>query len=650
MGTSNWQNIPYCVEAILALQPLRVLDVGIGFGRWGIVLREFGDVWAGRVHRPLWKIRVEGIEAFPKNVDDYHRVFYDVIHEGDARVVIPTLPRDWDLVIFGDVLEHFEKEEGKRLLAWAVASSRYVMVNLPLGEGWEQDEAYDNPYERHLAAWSEGDVRAYPVRNSALFLDSVGRPFGSFLLSESDPAALEQRVFPGAIGGPAAVVDPTDADLVARVAALAAAANEFAQFRATGGYRFVEALKASPVARPLAKAGKVVLPAAGAIARAFRGGSAPAGAAPAAPASAPPAAAPAPSPVPPARGGREPSSTGLSAREFSVPERRWLEGAVGARSVGVCHPEWRGVRKSAGERHAVLLDLREELDDAGVRHAARLLLEAAPGAIVFEGFPATYGRVAAALRRLSPRTPLFAVWHGSFLHSGEDVAWAGFLALLEATRSGTLDRAGFVKKGMAEIVAASGVRTGFVMNLVRDVPKGASTPREGGPHLGIWGLGDSWKKPPFAMIAAAAAVPGAELHGSGASPRARELAAVLGVRERLGSEPVEASEMPRVLASMHLNLYVTLTECAPMLPLESLSVGVPCLLGPTSYYFEDDDSLRRALVVESPDSASAIAAAARAALVDRGGIVEAYRRWAPAHNERASRAFEEFLRGEPAAG
>ena len=45
MGTSNWQNIPWCEQSIMQIEPERVHDIGVGFGRWRMILREFGDVW-----------------------------------------------------------------------------------------------------------------------------------------------------------------------------------------------------------------------------------------------------------------------------------------------------------------------------------------------------------------------------------------------------------------------------------------------------------------------------------------------------------------------------------------------------------------------------------------------------------------------------
>lgn len=97
------------------------------------------------------------------------------------------------------------------------------------------------------------------------------------------------------------------------------------------------------------------------------------------------------------------------------------------------------------------------------------------------------------------------------------------------------------------------------------------------------------------------------------------------------------------MQQMHLNLYVTLTECAPMMPLESLSTGSPCLFGPTTHYFQDHAYLRQRLVVPIPDDALTIANTARKALEERREIIDAYQNYAPEYNQRALQALAEFL-------
>src|SRR5262249_36506219 len=93
----------------------------------------------------------------------------------------------------------------------------------------------------------------------------------------------------------------------------------------------------------------------------------------------------------------------------------------------------------------------------------------------------------------------------------------------------------------------------------------------------------------------------------------------------------------------HLTLYTTFSECCPMMALESLSLGVPCLIGPTSHLFEDAPELFNWLVVPFPERADVIARYAERALGERTGIIAASARYVPASTEAARRSLERFL-------
>ena len=73
---------------------------------------------------------------------------------------------------------------------------------------------------------------------------------------------------------------------------------------------------------------------------------------------------------------------------------------------------------------------------------------------------------------------------------------------------------------------------------------------------------------------------------------------------------------------MDLNLYVTLSECSPMTPLESISLGVPCIVGPTTTFFDDSPLLRSTLVVPSPEDVGSIKATVDAALRNYDAVAE----------------------------
>ncbi len=188
MGTSNWQNIPFCIEMIRRINPESILDVGVGFGRWGFAAREFLEAWAGRPLMSQWRLRVDGIEAFSSAIAPYHRTIYSRLYEGDALEVMTAFREQYDLVIFGDVLEHFTEERARMALRRATEISRYTLLVLPLGSEWPQDEQYGNVFERHLSEWSADQICSeWPVLRRRLFRDYLGRTFGVFVIGAHEP-------------------------------------------------------------------------------------------------------------------------------------------------------------------------------------------------------------------------------------------------------------------------------------------------------------------------------------------------------------------------------------------------------------------------------------------------------------------------------
>jgi len=621
--------------------------VGIGFGRWGMVVREFCDVWYGRVFPKDWQVVIEGVEAFEPNIASYHSAFYNKIHIGDFAELLPSLGQAWNIIIFGDVLEHFDKQRALELLSWAVDCSDYVLVNVPLGAEWPQAEIYLNPFERHRSEWSSNDFRAFGLQRQALFQDYMDRPFGSFVLSRHDPQGLATQLFSRHTrvneADPASTQFEqtfTNAQL-AQLADLAVLRAEMQAIQASRSYRLINHLRQLRWLSVLWRVGVRVV-----AGRSESPSQAPPpGVAPAHLSVAPPGTVPEP---------RQPVDTSsvpvtVKVEALNVAEQAWVEHlSAHPQPVSINHPDWRGIYSAASQLFDEIYLVSDDLDETRGLHLAHVLAAAGCPAVVIQGFPLTYHFLVGGLRRTAPRIPIYVIWHGNYLHFKDEYAWRGFSAVEQMCRAGHIKKWGFVKKGMAEIMACTGVPTGFVMNLVRRIPNEPSTPLPGGPHLCIWGLPDyAWHKPPYAMLAAARLLDTAVVHLQGASPRAQEVATLLGVvtQNDWGSveHAVPQAKMPQELARMHLNLNVTLAECAPMLPLESLSVGAPCLFGPNTYYFEDHEYLRRMLVVSQPEDGWTIAGYARRALEERAAIIEAYRQYAPGYNQRAQACLEEFL-------
>lgn len=136
MGYSDPTNKPWTKDKILELNPKTVLDVGAGQGVYLNMIREI-----------LPHTEVTGVEVWMPYVEEfdlYNR--YDGLIVADVREIENF---KYDLVIFGDVLEHMTQEDA--LLIWEKVSgqAKNAIISIPIIH-YHQDAINGNPYEVHI--------------------------------------------------------------------------------------------------------------------------------------------------------------------------------------------------------------------------------------------------------------------------------------------------------------------------------------------------------------------------------------------------------------------------------------------------------------------------------------------------------------------
>ena len=161
MPGSRPNTIPTVIHLMRQLKPQSILDVGVGFGKWGHLFREYTDILEAehdpaRYRRENWRVRIDGIEGHAAYLTEMHRYLYNEIHVGDAGALMKTLS-NYDLIFLGDIIEHFEKAAGMDLLRDAYArANKAVIVSTPKFET-EQEDLCGNELERHRSLWSAAD-------------------------------------------------------------------------------------------------------------------------------------------------------------------------------------------------------------------------------------------------------------------------------------------------------------------------------------------------------------------------------------------------------------------------------------------------------------------------------------------------------------
>lgn len=141
------------LDHVVRIAPKRVLDVGVGFGKWGFLIRELLDFTQGRLEPETWTTEIVGVEAFDYR-SPLHDWVYDRMIRADVRDVVDELT-GYDAVVLGDVIEHLPKDDGMALLEQLLVGNGTVVLSTPF-DFFEQDIA-DNDHEQHLSHWTRTD-------------------------------------------------------------------------------------------------------------------------------------------------------------------------------------------------------------------------------------------------------------------------------------------------------------------------------------------------------------------------------------------------------------------------------------------------------------------------------------------------------------
>jgi hypothetical protein len=134
---------------ICKINPLSVLDVGAGAGKYGRFIRTL-----------LPETSREAIEPTQKYIDEYKLgEVYNNVHCTTIKEFAKNNPRNrYNVVIFGDVLEHFFRSEAIDYIDYFLYRSDWVFALWPTF--MPQDDAMDNSYEIHKSNFNLIDLAA----------------------------------------------------------------------------------------------------------------------------------------------------------------------------------------------------------------------------------------------------------------------------------------------------------------------------------------------------------------------------------------------------------------------------------------------------------------------------------------------------------
>ncbi len=314
--------------------------------------------------------------------------------------------------------------------------------------------------------------------------------------------------------------------------------------------------------------------------------------------------------------------------------------------VIIHNPKWLGVTSATKELFENLVPLEEVYSDKNARVIAKKIIDLGVKQVIFSAFNYGWDKIAIYLKELNKDMKIKSFWHGSHSQVIEKINWETNLMVINLHKKGIIDVMGTCKESLVNFYKVQGYKTAFIMNTVvlenKEQYINNKKEEDNYTKVGLYSAGNDWRKNTYNQLLAVSLIENSLLEAIPFSYNIQKTARYNNLKITGSNNHIKREELLKKMSQNDINIYVTFSECAPMLPIESLEVGTICITGSNHHYF-NGSKLFDYLVVEREDDVIAIYEKIKYALENKEKIFELYKEWKKQNDILSIKSVEAFL-------
>ena len=314
------------------------------------------------------------------------------------------------------------------------------------------------------------------------------------------------------------------------------------------------------------------------------------------------------------------------------------------------NPNWMGVTSATKELFTNLVPLQELNSNSDVDRVVQKILELNPKQIIFSAFADGWEKLARKIREKRPQIKIKSFWHGSHSQVVDEINWRTNTHVINLHKEGVIDVMGTCKESLLNFYLSQGYKAAFLKNTVRldeellkEVKEAKDASKNKNLKIGLYAAGLDWRKNMYTQMAAASLYDNAIIDSLPLSYESETFMSKFKIGLEGQRKGVPRKELLKRMSLNDINLYVTFSECAPMLPIESMEVGTLCISGNNHHYFKNT-ALEEYLIVNREDDVIAIKEKIDYALENKDKIFELYNSWKQNYDQESLDSVQEFLK------
>lgn len=271
------------------------------------------------------------------------------------------------------------------------------------------------------------------------------------------------------------------------------------------------------------------------------------------------------------------------------------------------NPEWTGVSNATIELFENSIPCGELINKKEVRAIAEEIVSNNIKEVIFSGFCIGWKELAELLHRKNVIVKTY--FHGSHSQYNDEYGWEMNKQIYLLEKKGIVFEMAFCKESLINFYKDKGCNVTFLRNLVNieyDIKKKAK--KENEFRVGVYAVQTTqWRKNVFTSLASIYHLKqqmkdkDIVIDIVPKSTSAVSFCNILGIKTDGVEKAIPREQLLQRMSDCDITLYVTFSECAPMVPLESFNVGTPCITGNNHHYFKGTE-LEEYIVVNNENS------------------------------------------------
>lgn len=250
------------------------------------------------------------------------------------------------------------------------------------------------------------------------------------------------------------------------------------------------------------------------------------------------------------------------------------------------NPTWLGVANSTKGLFENIVPLEQVFGKKNVKKIAKAVVENNIKSVIFSQIVDGWVDVIKLIKDLNPSIKIKVIWHGNCYEFFSDYTWNLNKEIMNLYKQEKVDSLAFVRSTMYEFYKKMGFKCYYLQNNVHldniekiQKEKGQKT------KIGIYNADTRELKNIYTALSSMKLVPNAIADVVPINEGAKKFTNILNLETTSIDKYIPTQDLLKRIQENDINIYPTFTENAPMFPLESFEVGVPCLLGNNNDYF-----------------------------------------------------------------